>query len=455
MSKKPWYFDRRSFLRGLGVSCALPFLECMIPTAFAKCNNGTPQSAPKRMCFLYFPNGVGLPPKENEHYEKWNWFPQQTGDQYKLTDSLKSLHPHRAEISILGGLSHPLSRSVLGHAAGDTWLTGGDVRGSKYLNRISADQFAARKIGQDTRFPSLSLSTDGGIGYKSRVSTLSFDSNGKPVPSEHRQREIFERYFSGSGKSATDSRRRSLASKRKIVDLVLEDSKSMKRQLGKQDKRKIDEYLSALNSVEEQVIRNEKWLDIPMENVDSDNLNLNVDALIDPQAYVRATLDLMVLAFQTDMTRVISYMLAREDGMGFGENFPNLALGIKKGHHKISHDKAEGHWAEWGRYDAWLTSQYAYFIQRLKDTRDEHGSLLDNTVVLYGSACSSTHNARNYPLVLAGGSNLGVNHGSYTVFDEKDTPMSNLLLSMLNTVGAKTESFADSTGKLPNIFAKD
>ena len=450
MSNKPWHFDRRSFLRGLGVTCALPFLECMLPsTASAQ----TPEGAPKRMCFLYFPNGVGLPPVDSEYHEKWNWFPRETGENYRLTDSLKSLTPHREDISILGGLSHPNSRSVLGHLAGDTWLTGGDVRGSKYLNSISADQLAARQIGKDTRFPSLTLSTDGGIGYKSRVSTLSFNSNGKPIPSEHRQREIFERYFAPSGKSTTAARKRSLASKRKIVDLVLEDSKRMKRLIGKKDNHKIDEYLAALNSVEEQVVRNETWLDVPLKDFDDDHLNLNVDAMIDPQAYVRATLDLMVLAFQTDMTRVISYMLAREDGMGFGENFPKLALGINKGHHRISHDKAEGHWEEWGSYDAWLTSQYAYFLKRLKDTKDEHGSLLDNTVVLYGSACSSTHNARNYPLVLAGGSNLGVNHGSYTVFDEKETPMSNLFVSMLNAVGAPTDSFADSTGKLPGIFS--
>ena len=451
MSKRAWHFDRRSFLRGLGVTCALPFLECMSPsTASAQ----TPQGAPKRMCFLYFPNGVGLPPADNEYHEKWNWFPKEQGENYRLTDSLKSLAPHRENISILGGLSHPNSRSVLGHLAGDTWLTGGDVRGSKYLNSISVDQLAAGKIGKHTRFPSLTLSTDGGIGYKSRVSTLSFNSNGNPIPSEHRQREIFERYFSPSGQSTTAARKRSLASKRKIVDLVLEDSKRMKRLIGKKDNHKIDEYLSALNSVEEQVVRNETWLDIPLKDFETDNLNLNVDAMIDPQAYVRATLDLMVLAFQTDMTRVISYMLAREDGMGFGENFPKLALGIKKGHHRISHDKAAGHWEEWGSYDAWLASQYAYFLKRLSETKDEYGSLLDNTMVLYGSACSSTHNARNYPLVLGGGSNMGLNHGSYTVFEEKETPMSNLFVSMLNAVGKPTDSFADSTGKLPSgIFS--
>ena len=449
MSKKPWQLDRRSFLYGAGVACALPFLECMTPsTAMA-----ATKKAPKRLCFLYFPNGVGLPDESNADFKDWNWFPHETGDQYKFTNSLKPLEDHRQDISILGGLSHPNSRSVLGHAAGDTWLTAGDVRGSKYLNSISVDQQAALKMGQGTRYPSLSLSTDGGIGYKSRVSTLSFDANGKPIPSEHRQREIFERYFAPGGKSATETRRKSLKAKRKIVDLVLDDSKSLKRVLGKKDNHKIDEYLTALNSVEQQVIRNEKWLDIPLENFDADNLDFKVDAAIDPEAYVRATLDLMVLGLQTDVTRVMTYMLAREDGMGFGENFPNLALGIKKGHHRISHDKAKGHWAEWGSYDAWLASQYAYFIKRLKETSDEHGPLLDNTIVLYGSACSSTHNARNYPLVLSGGKNMGLKHGSYTKFDEKETPMSNLFVSMLNALDVPTKSFGDSTGKLPAVFS--
>jgi hypothetical protein len=190
-----------------------------------------------------------------------------------------------------------------------------------------------------------------------------------------------------------------------------------------------------------------------MKEFDADNLDFNVDAAIDPQAYIRATIDMMVLGFQTDMTRVMTYMMAREDGMGLGENFPNLALGIKKGHHTISHDKSKGHWQEWGSYDAWLASQFAYFLKRMSETSDEHGPLIDNTLMLYGSACSTTHNARNYPLVLAGGENLGVKHGSYTVFDEKETPMSNLFVSMLNAAGVPVDSFGDSTGKLPAVFS--
>jgi len=140
--------------------------------------------------------------------------------------------------------------------------------------------------------------------------------------------------------------------------------------------------------------------------------------------------------------------------MGYGDNFPKLALGLK-GHHAISHDKTKGHWENWGRYDRWLAGHFSYFLDRMKKTTDEHGSLLDNTLILYGSACSSTHNANNCPLILAGGTNLGAKHGSYTIFDEKEVHLSNLLLSMLNAVGIGLNSFADSTGRLPTILTKN
>lgn len=450
MKSKPWQLNRRSFLRGAGVTCALPFLECMTATSAGASPLEAGKPA-KRLCFVYFPNGVGLPPRANPDRADWHWFPLDQGTGYQFTKSLAALEPFRENISILGGLSHPNSRRLLGHLAGDTWLTAGDVRGSTYKNRISVDQRAAAALGQQTRFGSLCLSSDGGVGYKSRASTLSFDDNGNPIPSEHRQREIFERYFAPGG-ATTQERRKSIQRRKKIVDLIHEDGKRLQRAVGRSDTHKIDEFLSSVNALEQQVHRNRHWLDIPMKEFDASRLNFNVDAAIDPQAYIRATIDMMVLGFQTDMTRVMTYMIAREDGMGLGENFPKLALGLEKGHHTISHDKSEGHWQEWGQYDAWLTEQFAYFLKRMSETHGEHGSLLDNTLILYGSACSSTHNAKNYPLVLAGGKSLGANHGSYTVFDEKETPLSNLFVSMLNAVDVPVKNFADSTGRLPAIF---
>lgn len=443
MSKKSWHLDRRTFIKGMGVTCMLPFFEGMAMSNFSKFVS--PKS-PKRLCFLYFPNGVGLPPKESEYHKNWNWFPIGEGTEYKLTKSLAPLSAHRNDMSIMGGLSHPFSRNVLGHMAGDSFLTGGDLRG-EYKNSVSVDQVAAERLSQYTRFPSLTLSTDGGVGYKSRTSTLSFNSSGRPIPSEHRQREIFERYFSPNGGSTTKERRKSIDQGKKIVDLVLEDSKTLKNRLGSNDKVKLDEYLSSLNQVEKQLNRNEKWLDVPMEEFDSSLINLDVDPTSAPEDYVRSMMDLMILGFQTDATRVMSYMMAREDGMGFGDNFSKIALGLQ-GHHTISHDRVTGHWGDWGRLDRWYAKQFAYFINKMKNTKDIHGSLLDNTLILYGSACSTTHNARNCPLILAGGSDLGVKHGAYTKFEEKQERLSNLFVSMLNKLDIETESFSDSTGKL-------
>jgi len=443
MKKKSWHIDRRTFIRGMGVTCMLPFFEGMAMTSLSKFAKPV---SPKRLCILYFPNGVGLPPKESIYHKKWSWFPIGEGSDYKLTKSLSPLSPYRSDMSIMGGLSHPFSRNVLGHMAGDSFLTGGDLRG-EYKNSISLDQVAAKKLSHYTRFPSLTLSTDGGVGYKSRTSTLSFNSSGKPIPSEHRQREIFERYFSPNGGAPTHQRRKSIQQGMKIVDLVLEDSKTLKNRLGSNDKAKLDEYLTSLNQVEKQLTRNEKWLDVPMKEFDASLINLDVDPTAAPEDYVRSMMDLMILGFQTDATRVISYLMAREDGMGFGDNFPKIALGLQ-GHHTISHDKATGHWEDWGRLDRWYAKQFAYFINKMKNTKDIHGSLLDNTLILYGSACSTTHNARNYPLILAGGSKMGVNHGEYTVFDEKQERLSNLYLNMLNRLDVNTESFSDSTGKL-------
>lgn len=445
MSKRTWELDRRTWLRGVGVACALPYLEAMTGSALAGKANEI--AAPARMCFVYFPNGASLPPTDNPAHADWSWFPLGEGADYRTTKVLESLNPLRERVTVLGGLSHPNSRNVLGHLAGDTWLTGGDLRGSSYQNQISIDQLAARELGRDTRYQSLVLSTDGGIGYKSRVATLSFAEGGRPIPSENRQRQIFERYFSPGGGESTDERKRSIAQRKKVVDLVMEDTASLARRLGTHDRDKIDEYMTSLNSVEEQIRRNEQWLDMPLPEFDASAIDFDSNPAVDPTAYLRTMFDLMVLAFETDLTRVMTYMMAREDGMGFGENFPKLALGINKGHHAISHDLVDGHWEEWGRYDRWLAEQYAYFVTRLSETRDARGSLLDTTMVLYGSACSTTHNAINYPLVLSGGEKLGLSHGHYLKTHE-EKPLSNLFVSMLTAAGIETTQFADSTGPL-------
>ena len=437
MSKKSWHLDRRTFLHGIGVACALPYLEAM-GAEKAK------SEAPKRMCFVYFPNGACEPGKTKEELKQYRFFPDQEGRDYKNNFSLQPFNGFRDDMTILGGLSHPRSRQLLGHIAGDTWLTGGDVR-TTYKNNISIDQVFAGHVGKNTRYRSFAFSADGGVGYKSRVSSLSFDSLGNAIPSEHQHRQIFERYFNPAGNGTTEARRKELRRGKKIVDLVFGNSKDLKRKLGKSDQEKMDQYLSSLDSVEKQIQKNEEWLDIPLKDADFSKLNFDLDPAKNAETYVRSMYDLIVLAYEMDLTRSITFQLAREDGMGFGENYPKLALGAKKGHHGISHANDA---KLWSTYDNWLAKQQAYFLTRMKEVKDEHGSLLDNTQVLWGSSQAHTHNARNLPLVLAGGKNMGLKHGSYVKYTEK-TPMSNLFVSMLNAADIQRKRFSDSTGSLP------
>ena len=347
-------------------------------------------------------------------------------------------------MTILGGLSHPRSRELMGHIAGDTWLTAGDLR-TTYNNNISIDQVAAGHLGK--KLVTRVLFSVRMVALATRVVHRLCPTMPRacPLPSEHKHRQIFERYFSPDGMGSTAERKKKIQQGKRMVDLIMGSSKDLKRNLGKNDQVKIDEYLHSLDSVEGQLERNEAWLGTPLKKVNNSHLNFDLDPAKNAETYVRSMYDLMVLGYQMDLTRVMTFMIAREDGMGFGENYPKLVLGAAKGHHSISH---AGDPKLWSHYDEWLSKQFAYFLDQMKSVKDEHGSILDNTQVLYGSACSTTHNAINLPLILAGGKNMGLNHGTFTKYTDK-TPMSNLFVSMLNAAGIQRSRFSDSTGTLP------
>lgn len=443
MAEKSWHIKRRSFIKGLGIACALPYLEAMSKDVAANPNTI------KRCVFSYIPNGVSLPDSKNKSFKDWHWFPHGEGKDFTFTKVQESLAPFRKNLLYVGGLSHPKSRNLLGHAAGDTWLTGGDIGGTTYKNTVSVDHVASRTIGKKTRFPYLALSCDGGVGYKSRVSTCSFDLNGRAIPTESNPREIFERYFSGNDAQSKAARKRRLAQGKKVVDLIMEDAKSLNSKLGKNDQHKMDEYLTSVNDIEESIKRTESWLDVPMKKVKVDHINFDAKQA-DPKGYTRTMYDLIALAFEADITRVATYMISREDGMGFGDKFPSIVFGYK-GHHGISHDKTEGGYERWGRYDQFLVEQFSYFVEKLSKINDENGSILDSTMSMFGSACSTTHNARNYPIVIAGGQKLGLKGGQFLKFDEK-IPLSNMFTTMLNTLDVPTKKFSDSTGELTDIL---
>ena len=444
MKRKTWHLNRRTFLHGTGVSLALPYLECM-----GSASSQASQNPPARLCCSFFANGVSLPPEKHPDHKKWHWFPFGEGKDYELTQTLKPLEPFRKDMTILGGLSHPLGRLLVGHATGDIWLTAGDVRGSEYRNSISIDQQYALSQSKHTRIPSLVLSSNGGVGYKTRTATVSFNQQGEAIPAESMPRQIFERLFKQDSSLPLATRRHQIHHDRRIIDMVLEDSKTLRRNLSSLDKAKLDEYLQSVHEIESRIDSTEKWLGTPLPNVDENGLNLEADQKA-PEAYIRTLYDLIVLAFQTDTTRSATYLISQEDGKGISDKFPAVALGLS-GHHSLSHGggKEKGY-ENWARYDQFLASQQAYFLDRLRNTQEGDRSLLDSTITLFGSATSTTHNARNYPLVLAGGRKLGLKHGEFRKYTE-DTPLSNLFFTMLDRLKSPVAKFADSTGSLSEL----
>jgi len=437
--KKSWHLDRRTALKAAGVSMALPWLEAMgAPSA-------APDDLPRRMCAILFPFGIAVP-KDDAEDRQWGWFPTGKGKDYQLTNVLEPLEPLMDDVSIFQGLSHPRCRAMNGHDTGDTFLTANHLAPVTYQNTISIDQYAAKHIGRQTRLASLALSTDGGVGPRTRTTTLSYTDKGQPIPALSDPKQIFERLFGQDG--ASEKNRRKLRNAESILDLVLDQSKSLRRKLGVADQRKLSEFETSVREVEQRVERSRSWLDVPLPDVDRDAVAL--DATTDaPREYLKAIYDLQFLAFQTDLTRITTYQIGSY-GPSRARKFPGT-LGLKPDWHALAHAAGKkGGPENIGRFDRFLAENLARFLTRLKETPEGDGSLLDRTLVLYGSSNSRTHQNRNYPLLLAGGRQLGLRHNQFLHFDEK-TPMSNLFVTMLQALGLETESFVDSTGPLEGL----
>lgn len=429
-------------LKGSGIICFLPFLEVMAEKKAKK--------APCRYLNLYFGNGVSLPPEKYSELRKdWHWYPHNEGNDYKMTKVLEPLAKHRQDMTIMGGLSHPRSRSLVGHHAADSWLTGADV-GNEYSNSVSLDQVVAEKFKKETRYSFMNLSTDGGTGFRGRTTSLAFNRAGRPIPAENNLRDIFERFFQAGDQKSALARKKELIKKRRIVDLLLVDSKKLKGNLGKHDQEVLERHMETLRDMEERIESMEKWQHIPMKKFNSKHIDLTA-TIKDPKKYIQGMLDLMALAFEIDLTRVANYMLVREDNLGIGTHFSTTLFGYKD-HHRMSHGKDEKTYKNWAKYDRFLSEQLNHLLNRLSESKDEHGSLLDNTLVLYGSSTSTNHDAVNCPIILAGGKNMGLKHGRYIKFDEKKTRLSDLYVSMQNALGIETDKFSDSRGSIDQIF---
>lgn len=439
--------QRRTFLRGLGTVMALPLLEAMSPLA---ADTASPSgSLPRRMAFVYVPNGANMV----------DWTPRNLGANYDLPKILKPLASVQSELCVLSGLTHDKARAH-GDGGGDharassVFLTGCQPRktsGADIHVGVSVDQLVAQKAGHATPFPSLELGCDHGqssgncdSGYSCAYSfNIAWRTPSAPVPPETNPRQAFERLFSnGDPTESTEAHARRLAYRKSVLDLVLDDARTLNRQLGRTDQRKLDEYLSSVRELERRIDFSERM----STEVAGGKPPANTPS--DYQEHLRLMYDVLALAFRTDSTRVATYIHAHD-----GSNRAYPFIGISDGHHDLSHhqDDAEKK-AKIAQINLFHTTQFAYFVQKLKSTPEGAGTLLDNCMIVYGSglADGNAHNHDNLPVLLAGRGGGTITPGRHVRY-AKETPMTNLYLSMMERMGVEVPRLGDSTGRLDRL----
>ncbi|MGI9265849.1 MAG: DUF1552 domain-containing protein [Gammaproteobacteria bacterium] len=443
--------SRRRFLQHGLAGVALPPLASLF--AAPGVARAATTAKPTRLVTIFFPNGVSLPPEGHRSFQDWHWFPHQPGSDYVLTNTLQSLAELRSDISILSGFSHPNLRTNITHSCSAQFLTGED-QSKGYKNSISYDQVFAEEIGGATRFSSIALSATGGTGSLGRPATISVNRDGALMPAMSDPKEIFSRLFVVDTRGA-EARAREIARDRSILDRVSSRVSGLNGTLAVEDRNHLDAYLTATRTLERQLGRANEWLNVPKPEVDPGLFDFDAEPTRELGTnYIRTMFDLIHMALLTDSTRVVTYQTAMENAGGRGNKLP-YAAGLSLHHHQLSHSAArdEGGWERWARFDQYMAERLSEFLTKMAETPDPlaEGSLLDNTIVLYGCGTSKTHVGRNYPLVLAGGSNLGLKHGAFHRFEE-ERPFNDLLLTLLQRAGVETESFGDSEGIVDPIL---
>lgn len=448
------FASRRQFLRGVGVTLALPaFASMRVPAlaAAAPLPASGPSGAPVRMAFVYFPNGAV--PKA--------WWPEAEGADFKLNRTMESLESLKHQIQVIGGLDHkggyPGPDGPGDHArASGGYLTGVRVKktaGADVEANISIDQVVAQQVGHLTRFPSLELSCDAvrksgncDSGYSCAYQyNLAWSTPKTPISPEPNPRLVFERLFgAGSRADRQANFKRRQAEQQSILDFVTEDARALDKKLGGEDQRKLDEYLASVREIEKRIERAEQHGEIP-------NPDAETPAGIPPsfQEHIRLMYSILVLAFQTDSTRVATLLLAND---GANRTFPEID--IIEGHHYLTHHRGQKDMIEKvTQIDRFYVDQFAWFLQQLDAVKDIDGnSLLHNSMLLYGGgiADGNRHTHDNLPLILAGSGGGKLNPGRY--YKASSQPISNLFLSMADRMGATgVERHGDSTGRFEAI----
>ncbi|HEY0455031.1 MAG TPA: DUF1552 domain-containing protein [Verrucomicrobiae bacterium] len=401
------------------------------------------------MAFVYVPNGANMA----------DWTPKAAGSEFELPYILSPLEPVKNELTVLSGLAH--SNGWAGpDGAGDharasaTFLTAcraKKTQGADIHVGVSVDQIAAQKVGRATRFASLELGCDRGkqtgncdSGYSCAYSfNIAWKTPSTPLPPEVNPRQLFDRLFGGlAGSGGAQNRAQRERYNKSILDFVTEDARRLRANLGYNDQQKVDEYLTAVREVESRIERSEEFAQM------MPNQKRPTGIPSDYEQHIRLMYDLLTLAFQTDSTRISTFIMAHD-----GSNRPYPFIGVTEGHHDLSHhggDEAKkGKIAKINHFHA---TQFAYFLQKLKTIKEGEGSLLDNCMIVYGSGISdgNAHNHNDLPVLLAGKAGNTIQPGRHIRFS-RNTPMANLYLSMLERVGASVERIGDSSGKLKEL----
>jgi hypothetical protein len=433
---------RRTFLRGLGTTLAIPFLDAMVPALKA----GTTAKASVRTAFVYVPNGIIMK----------DWTPAAEGAGYEFMPAMKALEPFRENMLVLSGLAQVNGRA-LGDGAGDharagaTWLTGVHPKKTEVAIHagISADQMLARELGKQTQLGSLevglespSLAGDCDSGYScAYTNTISWRNPTTPMPVEVNPRAVFERMFGDGESTDAAARLASMKEQSSILDYIRGDVARLSNGLGGSDRNKLDQYLEAIRDIERRI-----------QKAEEQNATMKMPVMERPtgipdefEDHAHLMMDLQVLAFQADMTRVISFMMARE-----GSNRSYRSIGITDGHHSVTHHMNDPEKiAKTAKINTHHVETFAYFINKLKSTPDGDGTLLDHSQILYGSSISdgNAHTHHDLPIALIGGAAGRIKGGRHVRYP-KETPLNNLLLTMMDHTGVRIDQLGDSTGEL-------
>jgi hypothetical protein len=439
---------RRTFLRGIGTTLALPLLDAMVPAMAA--TRVTPANPAVRLGFVYVPNGI---------IQK-GWLPSTTGAGFEFASTMKPLEPFRDKLLVLSNLMQNGGRA-LGDGAGDharagaSWLTGVHPKKTEGVNimaGVSADQIAAKELGKKTQLASLEIGLEEptlagscDTGYScAYTNTISWRTPTTPNPMEINPRAVFERLFGDGDSTEPAARLKLMKEDRSILDFVREDVARLEPGLGSRDKSKLNEYLDGIREIERRI-----------QKAEEQSATMKVPLLERPSSipdefeeHAKLMSDLMVIAYQTDMTRVISFMMARE-----GSNRSYRSIGVSDGHHSVTHHQNDPEKiAKTMKIDELHVRSFAYLLNKMNSTPDGDGTLLDHSVILYGSSISdgNVHTHHDLPLVLAGGASVRIKSGRHIRY-APETPMNNLLLTMLDRSGVPAETLGDSTGKLDQL----